>query len=807
VLSAFLRSSLQSALARFRASVLIASVLAAAVPASAAPAAPAISGFLESHCVKCHGPEKQKGDLRLDTLAAPPAESKRWLQVMEAIANGDMPPKKEPRPEPAKAAAFTASVTALLQGGGTKPSLAVRRMNRQEYEHTVHDLLGIDVSLAEFLPEDASVQGFDNVGDGLGISSVLLEKYLEAANAAFDAVIRRIKPLPPETRRANAMDFKENVTSVEQKRDGVIARDGAFVDFNTGWPILRLDPAHPIEPGIFRCRVAVFPHEPGNRTLTVGVFTGPLFGPGKRKYIGTYDVTGTAEAPRVIEFTTRMAENDAIHVLPWITPEYVTWRDKGEPRPGIATAWATRRISGVAPRRETPGRAVRAIPPTLSMVEDKPIYMRHRPKTKTHRVESSAPAADAERIIREFVPRAFRRPVDAETAGRYVKIALDRLALGRSFEESVRAGICAVLCSPQFLLLNAEPMVDDYGIASRLSYFLWSSLPDAPLMELAAQGKLRDPQVRRAQVDRMLADSRSQRLTQHFTGQWLDLRKIEFTTPDAKLYPEYNELLGRSMVRESHGFFEHLLKNDLSVANFVKSDFAIVNQSLAELYRIPGVVGHENMQVVKLPADCLRGGVLTQASVLKVTANGTVTSPVLRGVWVLDRLLGQPVPPPPPGVPAVEPDIRGATSLREQFTKHTEDASCARCHDRIDPVGFALEEFDPVGGHRTRYRSLGVGDRVAKHNYKVALAVDSTGETPDGTKFTNFREFREWLARDPERIARAVAKKLMIYGCGRRVGVTDHAAVESVVAASKPSQYGLRTMVREIAASDFFLRP
>ncbi len=767
----------------------------------------AIGGFLEQHCVKCHGPDEQEGDLRLDTLAPPPAERARWEEVLEAIEYGDMPPKDEPRPEPVAAEDFKGLISGILRETAGPPALALRRMNRYEFEHTVQDLLGIDTPLADLLPEDGSTQGFDNVGDGLGISPVLLEKYLEAANTAFDGVIRRIQPLPPETRRAVAMEQKENLNSAEKSKGGSIEKNGAFVDFSPGWPPTRLDESHPIEPGVYRCRVAVWPHDPGERTLAVGIFTGPLFGTGKRNHIGAFDVTGTPDEPRIIEFTTRMAEGDAIHVLPWVTPDHVTWRDKHEKRPGVGTVWAE--THGPLDQ-EFPSAAQKRLfgdVETITLVEDRPIYMRHRRGVKLHRVESSDPEADVERIIREFVPRAFRRPVETALADRYVDLALGRLAAGRSFEESVRAGVCAVLCSPHFLLLNRDAEVDDFTIASRMSYFLWSSLPDAELMELAAERKLRDADVRRAQVDRMLADPRSERFVRHFTGQWLDLRDIDFTTPDTKLYPEFDELLGKSMVRESHGFFRELLDKDLGVLNFVKSDFAVLNQSLAALYGIEGVEGHEKMRVVKLPEDSIRGGVLTQASVMKVTANGTASSPVLRGVWVLDRLLGQPVPPPPPGVPAVEPDIRGATSLRDQFVRHTEDPNCARCHDRIDPIGFALEEFDPVGAHRERYRSLGEGDKVDRRVYKLGLTVDSSGETPDLHEFENFRGFRDWLAGDPERIARAVAQKLMVYGCGRRVGVMDGVAVEAVRNSTRPNGHGLRTMIREVVASDFFLRP
>lgn len=762
-----------------------------------------MGAFLGQHCVKCHGPEKQKGKLRLDTLAPPPMELERWQEVLEAIEYGDMPPKEEKRPDAASLAVFKETLGKGLLAGGGKPAIALRRMNRQEYQNTVRDLLGIDAPLAEILPEDSKTQGFDNVAEGLSLSPVLLEKYLEAANAAFDGVIRRLEPLPPETRRQVAMEQESNRGAVAKKNDGVIEDHGAYVDFSPGWPPLRLDGAQPVEGGLYRCRVALWPHEPGNRTLTVGIFTGRLFGTGKLNYQGLFDVTGSPDQPRIIEFTTRMGEGDALHVLPWIWPGHGKWKDKGQARPGVAVLWA-----------ETHGPLDQAFPSeaqeklfgrtsTISMVADTPVYMRNRRGAKLSRVESSAPEGDVERILRAFVPRAFRRPVEDALTDRFVALAKGRLKEGRSFEEAVRAGVCAVLCSPHFLLVNRDAAVDDYAIASRMSYFLWSSMPDEELMNLAAAGKLKDPAVRRAQVDRLLKDPRSERFVENFTGQWLDLRQMEATTPDPKLYPEYDPLLGRAMVSESLGFFREILSKDLGVKNFVKSDFAVVNERLADHYGIPGVKGHEVMQVVELPADSLRGGVLTQASVMKVTANGTASSPVIRGVWVLDRLLGQPVPPPPPGVPAVEPDIRGSVSLRDQFSKHTSDPSCARCHDRIDPVGFALEEFDPIGKHREKYRAV----PAKGGGYVAGLPVDSSGETPDRHRFQDFRGFRDWLAGDETMIARALAQKLLVYGCGRRVEVTDRAAVDAVVKASAKSGYGLRTMISEVVAGDFFVRP
>ncbi len=781
---------------------------AAFLPVHAEPSGMAdMAAFLEGHCLKCHGPEKQKGDLRLDTLSLPPQETQRWQEVLEAIEYGDMPPKKEKRPDLAHTENFTNSLRGLLAAHAEPPAPALRRMNRNEFQNTVRELLGVDTEIADMLPEDGRTLGFDKVGDGLSISAIMLEKYLEAANAAFDDVIRRTTPIPVETRRSVLVEEKRNIVALKKNQGGVFEKDGAFVDFTPGWPAAMFDSAQPQDDGIYHAKIAVWPHDPGGRTLTVAVFSGPLYSPIVSKFMGVFDVTGTPENPRIIEFDVRMRAGDSLQVFPWVTPEHVTYRDKHEKRPGVGIAWGE--ITG--PLDQTfPSEAQRRLfgeSESISMADDGRVYSRYRKNVVTHRVESSTPREDAERIIREFVPRAMRRPVSEELTQKFVALTLGRLDAGRSFEESVRAGVCAVLCSPQFLLLNATGTVDDYTIASRMSYFLWSGPPDQVLLDLAKAGKLKDPEVRRAQVRRMLKDDKAEHFVTDFTGQWLDMYGIDFTTPDKKLFPEYDTLLDKSLVRETEGFFREMLEKNLGTRNFIDSDFAVLNERLATHYGIPGVKGHEEMRVVKLPADSVRGGVLTQASVMKVTANGTNSSPVLRGVWMLDRLLGRPVPPPPPGVPAVEPDIRGAKSPKELFMKHTENETCARCHTRIDPIGFALEEFDPVGAQRESYRDVKDPDDPKKKRKIPGLPVDSSGETPDGTSFANFEGFRDWLLGHDELVAKAVATKLMIYGCGRRIGVMDEAAVERVVDASAKDDHGLRTMIEEVVVSETFVKP
>jgi hypothetical protein len=787
-----------------------ATVLLLCFPALAAAAPPEHAAFFDQHCTKCHGAEKQKGDLRLDTLASlrnDPSSAETWELVAEVLETGDMPPKKEPRPDPAAVQTLVSRIASELASATTTHPTALRRMNRYEFEFTVQDLLHIDTPLADLLPEDSSVQGFDNVATGLGISPVLMERYLQAADTAFDSTIRRIKPLTPETRRCVLMERKENKDSVAKNKGGVLSSHGAYVDFTPGWPPARIDDCHPIEDGLYRFRAAVWPHDPGARTLTLAAFAGPLFGPGKRRFEGMFDVTGTPDQPRIIEFTTFLKDNETIHLLPWIYPEHVTWRDTHEKRPGVAILWAE--THGPLDQ-QFPSRAQQTLfgtDPSISMEEGDPVWMRHRKKVHRHHVASSTPATDAERIIRSFLPRAFRRPVDDDLASQFVTLTLDRLEQGRTFEQAVRAGITAVLCSPHFLLLNAEPSLDDYTIATRLSYFLWSSTPDDELLQLAAEGKLSDPAIRQDQVARMIDDPRIERFITRFTDQWLSLQKIEETTPDKKLYPEFDEILQESMIRETRDFFRHILQNNLSIRNFIDSDFTFLNERLAAHYGIEGVTGHEHQRLVQIPEDNIRGGLLTQASILKTTANGTTSSPVLRGVWVIDHLLGQPAPPPPPGVPAVEPDIRGAITIREQLDQHRADPSCARCHHRIDPPGFAMECFDPIGGERSRYRSLGKGDPAGhKLPYRLGLPVENYGTTADGQDFADFIQFRGLLAQQDERVARGIATKLLTYGAGRPLTVGDRASVDAILTKAGPD-LGLRSMLHAVVETELFLRP
>ena len=431
--------------------------------------------------------------------------------------------------------------------------------------------------------------------------------------------------------------------------------------------------------GRYTYRVKASSYQDKDRLVSYLVYAGEVRrGATDARYVGAFDVT---EEPSVAEFTVYQNAGDTIRIIPYGVPE--NWKN-GNPRvqpeefkgAGLGVHW----IEVEGPNAPWPPVSYTRLLGQVSL--------------------DKGSLADAEIILRRFVPKAFRRPVSEDEIKLYVGLVGSSLKQGRTFEEALRLGLKAVLCSPDFLYLKTSPgRLSDFELACRLSYFLWSTMPDDTLLELAAKGKLGTPETLHAQVERMLNDPRAHAFTESFTGQWLKLRDIFATTPEMNLYRDYDDLLGQSMVRETHLFFEEMLKGDRSLLEFIHCDWSILNERLARHYGIAGVKGH-SFRKVDLPADSHRGGVLTQASVLKVTANGLATSPVQRGAFVLDRILGTPPPPPPKDVEAIEPDVRGATTIRTQLAKHRQNAACATCHAKIDPPGFALESFDVIGRWR-----------------------------------------------------------------------------------------------------------
>ncbi len=751
--------------------------------------------FLKQHCNRCHGEKKTEGDLRLDRLNADLADSRtfeQWQAIATRLRAGDMPPKEEPRPPAAEIATVIRRLAARLDAAAlarrAEGRVTLRRLNRTEYENTVRDLFAVEVAVKELLPEDTIAFGFDNVGSALSVSPVLIEQYLEAADAVITAAITPVSKGPATTEKHLLKD------SIPSYYRGCYFEGDETLLFRSDGNPSQLAKFRPKEAGLYRFRIALRAHQ-SEVPLTLGALAGNFnTAAGSARRIGFFDVL--PGKPQMLELVVRLGQRETIKIEPMSLPRGYVKVETFLEYPGPSIGVTGIEVEGPLPE----------IWPTESYLR---VMGDADPKRGT--------AEDAAKILSKLMPHAFRRPTTDADLQPYLRLVSDSLAAGKPFDESIRLGIKAILCSPRFLYLK-EPAgpLDDYALAARLSYFLWSSLPDRKLFEAAEKGDLRKPEVLRAQTERLLSDPKAQRFIENFTGQWLGLRDIDFTTPDPQLYPEFDELLKWSMVRETQLFFEELLTHDLSVHNFVDSDFALVNNRLAGHYGIPDVTGVDHRKVAIQPAYH-RGGVLTHASVLKVTANGTTTSPVLRGVWVLDRIMGHAAKPPPASVPAIEPDIRGAVTIREQLAKHREIESCKACHADIDPPGFALESFDVIGGFRDHYRAVGTREKVrvpetnltkylARPQYGWGREVDAGDVLKDGRKFADLAEFKQLLLADPNQVPRCVTQKLMVYATGGGVEYGDQAEIGRLVAQVKEKKYGLRSIIHAVVASELFHR-
>lgn len=429
-------------------------------------------------------------------------------------------------------------------------------------------------------------------------------------------------------------------------------------------------------------------------------------------------------------------------------------------------------------------------------------------------VKPKDPQADAKRLLRRFVKLAARQPVTEEDLQTFDALIQARLAKNATFSEAMLAGYKAFLASGHFIYLR-EPQKtgDQFSIASRLSHFLVNSRPDAPLMELAQRQQLRDPKVLREETERLITSAGFERFVKSFTDGWLGLRHLRRDDPDIRLFPEYrfDEYLVESMERETRTFFTAMIRENLPASVLVKADFGFANDRLARHYGLPPLIGSA-MRRVSLPKESPFGGLLTQAAVLKVSANGTTTSPVVRGAWVMERLIGLPPPPPPTSVPAVEPDIRGAKTIRDLLALHTKSKSCATCHARFDPMGLALENFDILGGWRTRYRGLDEGERVkgidrAGHDFSYTLAapVDAAGKLEDGRGFQDVNELKAIIAADPRQLARNLLHQFTVYATGTPVRFSDRPEIETLLDACAKDGYRVRDLLHALVQSRIFL--
>lgn len=763
------------------------SAFSLAAEAASPPEVPkAARDFVTNRCLDCHSAAAPEGGLDLEGLSSALADSetvRRWTTAFDRVSAGEMPPESEERPQPQEVDAFLSALgPALTAGDRAHREVVQRRLNRVEYEYAIRDLLGVAIDLKDRLPADQQGGGFDNDGAALAVSPELLQLQYELAREAIDAAL--FTGERPETKTVVADSYDEVMPYVPKTFGRIDDRLVVYMNNDTAYSKLSTRSKRLPVAGRYRFSFTAATHRSA-KPIVFSVVASNFAGVGARSVpLGWYEATAE---PKRFDIEADLDEGFAIQFFGHGLSGWINDVSVGD-HPGV----------GFSPVEIT-GPLYDAWPPQSHrrLVGDVDL--------------AKGTLADAEEIFAGFLPRAFRRPVTEEEVARYVALVGGRMEAGRSFDESLRAALAAALCSPYFLYLHEEQRepdgkIGDYELASRLAFFLWRSLPDEELLGLAAKNRLHEQDVLAQQVERMLKNAKSERLVQDFVGQWLKLREIDATTPDAKLYPEFDELLKISMVRESEAFFRLLLEEDRSVANLLDSDFAMLNGRLAKHYGVEGVEGLE-IREVKLPQDSVRGGALTQGAVLKVTANGTTTSPVTRGAWVLENLLGQEIPPPPPTVPGLEPDIRGATTIREQLDKHRDDASCNVCHRHIDPPGFALESFDPAGKYREKYLRFVVNPDHVEEGWgsvQPVAAVDASGTTTSGQAFQDIREFKRLLVQDKARFVRCLTEKLTTYALGRELGFSDRAEIERIASETVSQGEGLRTLVKAIVLSESF---
>lgn len=762
-----------------------------------------VSSFLEMHCYDCHGDGQDKGGLDLEALKSDlsdPATFARWELIYDRVEKGEMPPKKvTERPGPGELAEFAGHLApALMQAHEAEKGTVLRRLNRREYENTMNDLFGTNLRLAEMLPEDGRSHEFDTVGEALGLSMMHLERYLEAARLVIDTAIKKEIARPePKVIPAN---FRESEIEKSIGTQWKKLPDGAIVRFEGGgYPSGLLRNSGVPVSGWYEIEVTGYAHQ-SDRPVVCSI-SGESYAQGSEKPVYRYAAFPPGK-PTTVRFRQWIEERYMLVV----EPRDITFP---HPRPkkiedyhGPGFAFVSASLKGPLVD-EFPSRGHRLIFDGLERREIMPGNPRDREKP-WYKPGFEVVVEDEEAAVRSSLQRvaarAWRRPVDEVELSSYLTLFKKERAKEESFESALRTAVAAIFVSPNFLFLQEKPgLLDETALANRLSYFLNRTASQEGASGSSLHQRI-ERLMMREEFDRFIAD---------FADAWLDLREIDFTAPDKNLFPEFDAYLRDSLLLETRAYLKELFTGNHPVSALVKSEFAMLNSRLAEHYGLPPVEGPE-IRKVTLPEGSLRGGLLTQASILKVTANGTNTSPVVRGVWVLERILGDPPQPPPPGIPGVEPDIRGASTLREILDRHRDSQSCNACHRKIDPPGFALEAFNPIGGFRERFRSLGGGDPVTelvggrKVHFRLGPEVDSAGALSDGREFANFREFRDLLATEEEVLARNFVTKLLTFATGREMGFSDRPEIAGLVAKASSDGYRIRDLLHLAVSSKIF---
>ena len=757
--------------------------------------------FLKKHCYECHGEKAKKADLDLTKFkddANILREQKHWKSVLQQVNAGEMPPKKkQPQPTPAEITAFNAAIentvtTAEKKSPPDPGRVTIRRLNRTEYRNTVRDLLLVDFDPTENFPADDIGHGFDNIGDVLTLSPLHLERYLEAAETIAQRVILP-EPAKPGVRYLAGRYLQPNNDKTPQDRfrvmdpkgtnatlSGPFAAAGDYLKLNADGELLLRATLYAEPRGPSPVKVVLFLQGPGLTEKSSDDEVAQLMGAGlsgmkPMKILKTYEVTARAGKPQTFEFRLKNVPGVNRAGVAIVKPP----AGEEPPRLFIENIWSEGPLDTRPPSQIA----------LLAGLEGKP---------------------DAERtrlLLTRLLTRGYRRPPTPRELETMTRVVTETVASGRKWEAGIQRAIVALLCSPKFLFrveLDSLPRypgahpIDEFQLASRLSYFLWSTMPDEELFNLAAKNQL-TPNLD-AQVRRMLKDPRADALTTNFAMQWLQLERLKTFAPDTKLFPGFDDRLRRAMLRETQLFIGEIFHEDRSVLDLVDADFTYVNEALSRHYGLTSgsatgrgkgnsfARNYGEFHRVTLTGK-ERGGLLTQASILTVTSNPTRTSPVKRGKWVLEQILGTPPPPPPPNVPELDQQKKLTGTLRQRMEQHRENPSCANCHKQMDALGFAFENFDAVGRFRAKTDEG---------------PIDPSGTLPDGKTFQGPAELRAILKAKQELVVRNLAEKLLTYGIGRGLEFYDNRALNQICAQAAQADHKFSALVIAIVKSDPF---
>ncbi len=731
-----------------------------------------IGPLLAKYCTECHGKTEPEADFAIAAVQSVEqmlGDRKRWLSALAKVRGGEMPPEEaevKPTADERKrlAAWLDDALNKLDCDGSPDPGrVTVRRLNRREYRNTIRDLIGIDYELAMDFPGDDSGYGFDNIGDVLTMPPVLLEKYLDAAEQIATRAIDA---------EGGQAEFDRMVEGQQLAGDGSKHGDAHRILTSEGEAHDRFDVP---KSGKYAIYVAAGGEQAGDEQVRMAVRA-------DGKEVGKMEVRARASQPQEYIAHAQL-EAGQRRIGAAFLNDYWRPEEQDESKRDRNLIVASIRVRGPLDQID--------LPPSHKQI----IFVNPEELDRQERRRA------VEQILRKLITRAFRRPPTDEELKRYADLASVARRQGDSLESSVQLVLQTLLVSPHFLYkMELDPPgkegqprdLNDFEVAARLSYFLWSSMPDDELLELAAQGKLKQEGNLERQVRRMLASPKSKALAENFAGQWLELRSLDIRTPDGELFPAFSDDLRRAMRSETELFFDAIVREDRSVFDLLSADFTFVNEPLAKHYGISGVSGNDFRRVST--AGTPRGGLLTQASFLTITSNPNRTSPVKRGKWILENILGTPPPPPPPDVPELAEAKKGEDlgSLRARLEEHRKNPACASCHERMDPLGFAMENFDAIGAWR---------DKDGKS------PIDASGKLPSGESFQGATELRDLIVKNRQNeFLHCLAEKLLTYSLGRGLEYYDQCAVDTITKALPEDGHKFSRLVVGIVHSDPFLK-